>query len=520
MTVDLTDFETKIRLRRLQPEDFEPWEALLKRCFPTLVPWKEEQFLAMLQRFPAGQLCIEIDGRIAAASSALIVHYDDYSDWHDYMEICDQGYLRNHDPGGDTLYGIEMMVDPDFRGRKLARRLYDARKQLCREYDCARMIIGGRIPGYAAHKEEMTAAAYVQAVMEKRLYDPVLTTQLANGFQLRQLIADYLPNDEDSAGWATCMEWPNLDHVSERKRRGRRAVAEVRLALVQYGIRPIQSWDDFEKQCEFFVDTASDQKVDFLCFPELFTVQLFTLVPAGRPADEARRLAEFTPRYLELFGRLATRYNINLIGGSTLTADAEGRLHNTAFLFRRDGSIEEQRKLHPTPEEARWWGVQGGDRLEVFDTDAGRIAILICYDSEFPELARVVTEKGAQLLFVPSNTSDRRGHLRVRLCCQARAIENQVFVINAGCVGNLPLVANADTHYAQSGIFTPSDIPFARDGVAVEAEPNVETVLFQDVDLEQLRRARSTGTVRNWKDRRTDLYRVVFRDGGGETLEV
>lgn len=158
----------------------------------------------------------------------------------------------------------------------------------------------------------------------------------------------------------------------------------------------------------------------------------------------------------------------------------------------------------------RWWGVSGGDKLNVIDTDSGRIAVLICYDAEFPELARVAVEQGAQILFVPSNTNDRRGHLRVRISCQARAIENQVYVVNAGCVGNLPFVENADTHYAQSGIFTPSDIAFARDGVAIDAEPNVETVLFQDVDLELLRRARRNGTARNWHDRRKDLYRVVW----------
>jgi predicted amidohydrolase len=79
-------------------------------------------------------------------------------------------------------------------------------------------------------------------------------------------------------------------------------------------------------------------------------------------------------------------------------------------------------------------------------------------------------------------------------------------------VGNLPLVENADIHYAQSGIFTPSDIPFARDGVATECSPNLETVLMQDLDLELLRRARRGGTVQNWNDRRKDLYSVVWKE--------
>jgi predicted amidohydrolase len=295
-------------------------------------------------------------------------------------------------------------------------------------------------------------------------------------------------------------------------------VQPVRLSLVQYEMRPIRSWEDFETQCEFFVDSASDHKADFLCFPELITLQLLSILSeVGRPEEDARRLAAFTPRYLELFARLATDYNVNIVGGSQLTLSGD-QLFNIGYLFRRDGTIGMQKKIHATPNETRWWGVRGGDRIEVFDTDCGKIAILVCYDVEFPEVVRVAVSQGARILFVPSNTNDRRGHLRVRLCCQARTIENQVYVVNAGCVGNLPLVENADTHYAQSGIFTPSDIPFARDGVAVEAEPNVETVLFQDVDLELLRRARRTGTVRNWHDRRTDLYKVVFKNGDTEIV--
>jgi predicted amidohydrolase/ribosomal protein S18 acetylase RimI-like enzyme len=517
--IDLRDFETRIHVRPLRPEDYDAWHELLAACFPTLSPWTKEQLASQLEHFPEGQLCVEIDGTIAASSSSLIVDYDDYDAWHDYLQIADNGYITNHDPEGDTLYGIEMMVHPEYRGRKLARRLYEARKRLCREKNLARMMIGGRIPGYAKYSERMSAAEYVEKVIAKQLYDPVLTTQISNGFQLRQLIADYLPNDEDSAGWATCLEWPNLDYTRDPKsHRGRRSVEPVRLSLVQYQMRPISTWDEFERQCEYFVDTASDYKADFLCFPELFTVQLLSLVPRGaRPDEDARQLAEFTPRYLDLFGRLATDYDVNIIGGSQLAA-VEDRLYNVAYLFRRDGSIGMQKKIHVTPNEARWWGVRGGDRVEVFDTDFGKIAILVCYDVEFPELARVAVSQGANILFVPSNTGDRRGHLRVRLCAQARCIENQVYVVNAGCVGNLPLVENADTHYAQSGIFTPSDIPFARDGIAVEAEPNVETVLFQDVDLELLRRARRNGTVRNWNDRRTDLYRVVFRAGDQEIV--
>lgn len=205
-------------------------------------------------------------------------------------------------------------------------------------------------------------------------------------------------------------------------------------------------------------------------------------------------------------------FHVNIIGGTQFEV-VDDVLYNTSFFFRRDGTLGSQRKLHITPAEAKWWGVTGGTELEVLDSDQGPIGINVCYDVEFPELARMQAARGARLLFVPYNTNDRYGHMRVRLCAQARCIENHMYVVTAGCVGNLPFVENADVHYAQSAVLTPSDIPFARDGVGAEVSPDVETVLVHDVDLEVLRRHRSMGTTQNWNDRRTDLYKVRWSDG-------
>ncbi len=503
--------QKSLDLRPLTSPDLDAVVALQLRCFPGMKPWSRAQFESQLQHFPEGQIGIWIDGKLVASSASLVLDYADYTDWSNWHELSDHGSIKNHDPEGDTLYGIELMVDPDYRGRKLARRLYDARKELCRRMDLARMMIGGRIPGYAKHKERLTAAQYVEQVNARTLFDEVLTAQLANGFSLRELVPDYLPSDEDSAGWATCLEWVNLDHLPARAQphRTRRAVAPVRVSTVQYQMRRITSFEDFARQCEFFVDVASDSKSDFVVFPELFTLQLLSLLPDGSPGKAARSLASFTPQYIELLKDLAVRYDVNIVGGSQFVLE-DDRLTNVAFFFHRDGRIERQAKIHATPNERKWWGVQQGDALNVFETDRGKVAILICYDVEFPELARMATDLGARILFVPFNTSDSRGHLRVRLCAQARAIENQVFVVTSGCVGNLPQVENADTHYAASGIFTPVDVSFARDGVAAEALPAIETVVTQDLDTELLRRARRGGTVQTWNDRRMDLYTLSY----------
>jgi len=512
--IDLKEFETRIALRPLTLNDFADVVDLQKRCFPGMATWTEQQFASQLERFPEGQIGVVYDGKLVASSASLIVDYDLHSDWHDWKSVADGGFIRNHDPQGDVLYGIEIMVDPAYRGMKLARRLYEARKDLVRERNLKGIVIGGRIPGYAAHQDRMTVHEYVQDVEDKTIYDPVLTTQLANGFELKQLIPDYLPSDEDSGGWATHMEWTNVDYRPFKKR-SIRAVQLVRLGTVQYQMRPIGSFAEFERQCRFFVDTASDYKCDFLVFPELFTTQLLSLVDAKRPGEAARKLAEFTPQYLEVFTDLAVRHHLNIVGGSNFVVE-DGWLYNAAYLFRRDGTIGRQYKLHITPAEWKWWGVTGGKKAEVFDTDCGRVAIQICYDVEFPELARIAAKKGAQIVFVPFNTDERLAYLRVRNCAMARCIENHLYVVLSGCVGNLPQVRNADIHYAQSGIFTPADISFSRDAVAAECTPNIETLVMQDVDVELLRRHRYKGTTTNWRDRRRDLYHITYREDGQE----
>jgi predicted amidohydrolase len=284
----------------------------------------------------------------------------------------------------------------------------------------------------------------------------------------------------------------------------------VRLCVVQYQLREIKSFDDFARQCEYFADVASDHKSDFILFPELFTTQLLSFQVSERPGLAMRRLAESTPAYLELFAKLAIKYNVNIIGGSHFSFEDE-KLYNVSYLFRRNGGIAKQYKLHITPEERRWWGVEPGHTLEVFDTDRAKISIQIGADITFPELSRIAFQKGAQIIFVPFCADERYAYLRVRYCAQARCVENRVYVAVAGTVGNLPSVDNVDIQYAQSGIFTPSDFPFTRDGVSSECTPNIETVIVDDVDLELLKRNRQSPSVVPWEERRKDLFDLVMK---------
>ncbi len=511
--LNLKDFEWNILVRPLTIDDYDALCEMAEVCFPGIPALTHEQLQSQIAIFPEGQLCVEIDGRLAASASNLILEYNANLEWHNWKVIADGGYIRNHKPKGDTLYGIEIMVHPDFRGMKLSRRLYDARKQICRDKNLARFIIAGRIPGYHQHADELTASQYIDSVLEKGIFDPVLTAQLSNGFSVKGLIPNYLPSDSQSRGYATYLEWTNLDYVPGAKRRFHAVVEPVRICVVQYQVRAVKNFEEFAQQCEFFIDTASDYKSDFVLFPELFTTQLLSCVSSTRPGQAARRLAEFTPQFLDMFIDMAVKYDVNIIGGSQFVVE-DDTLYNIAYLFRRDGTIGKQYKIHVTPSERKWWGVSPGNRVEVFDTDCGPIAIQICYDIEFPELTRIAASKGAQLVFVPFNTDTRHGYLRVRHCAQARCIENHMYVAIAGCTGNLPFVENSDIHYAQSGIFTPADVEFARDAIAAECNPNVETVIIHDLDFEQLRRHKEAGSVQNWNDRRRDIYRVVYDEDG------
>jgi len=180
--IRIEEFEREIVLRPLRIEDFDALVAMQAECFPDMATWKRDQIESQLAQFPEGQLAIEYEGRLVATASSLIVDFEDYSEWHAWKEIADNGYIRNHDPDGDTLYGIEIMVHPDFRGLKLARRLYAGRRDLARRFNLARSIVGGRIPGYHEWKDELTAREYAERVIEGQIHAPVLTTQTANGF--------------------------------------------------------------------------------------------------------------------------------------------------------------------------------------------------------------------------------------------------------------------------------------------------------------------------------------------------
>lgn len=503
-----------IVVRVAAASDVDAIVALLRRVYPGLTPYAPAQLLGQIRNVPEGQIVVCVDDVLVGYCATFQIAEAIALAAHSWSEITGGGYASRHDPDGDWLYGMEVFVDPALRGRRIGQRLYKARRDLCARLNLKGIVFGGRLPGLARRKA-YSAEDYAQAVVDGLLRDPALSFQLRNGFELRGVLADYLPSDRESRGYASHLVWRNPKYApsaapSDRRPPRRRDV--VRIAVAQYQQRQIASFEEFGRNVEYFVDVVADYRADFVVFPELFTLQLLSIENTPPPASEAvSTLTQYTERLRALLSDLAVRYNVNIIGGSHPTRDPNGAILNICYVCLRDGAVHAAPKIHPTPNERDRWGIQGGDVVRAIETDCGPIGVLICYDSEFPELARHLIDQGAQILFVPFCTDERQSYMRVRYCSAARAVENQCYVAMAGNVGNLPNVENMDIQYAQSCILTPCDFPFARDGIAADATPNAETVAFADIRLDALREARRTGAVQNLKDRRFDMYAVKWR---------
>lgn len=287
----------------------------------------------------------------------------------------------------------------------------------------------------------------------------------------------------------------------------------LRVASLQYLIRPVTSIGQFRDQVTGLVQTAADYKCGLVVFPEYFTLQLLTLGQVKRPIqDQVRDLARQLPAFLELMAEQARASRMYIVAGTIPVLD-EGTdtVHNMSYVFGPSGECRRQGKLHMTRFESEEWDVRPSRTLRVFETPFGRFAVAICYDVEFPEIAREAARRGAHLLVVPSCTDDRQGMLRVRYCAHARAIENQMYVVVAHTVGSLPMVPAVSLNYGQAAILTPSDFPFSRDGILAEGIPNQETMIIGELNLRTIQETRSSGTVLplNDSERTAELVRQV-----------
>ncbi|MFC2089328.1 bifunctional GNAT family N-acetyltransferase/carbon-nitrogen hydrolase family protein [Bacteroidota bacterium] len=495
-----------IELDFLSLTDYQELKDTMIESYSTMPNsyWKEHQIKTLIDRFPEGQVVIKVNNQIAGSALSIIIKYDNYDSNHTYKEITGNYTFSTHAPDGDVLYGIDIFIKPEFRGLRLGRRLYDYRKELCERLNLKSVVFGGRIPNYHKFSAELTPKEYIAKVRRKEINDPVLNFQVSNDFHPSKILKNYLEGDEASNEYAVLLEWDNI-YYEKQVNKATTTKKLIRLGLIQWQMRPYKDLDELLQQAEFFVDAVSGYRSDFALFPEFFSAPLMAENNHLTEPEAIRELAKHTEGIVQKFSEMAISYNINIISGS-LPEILNNRLYNVGYLCKRDGSTERYEKLHVTPDEIKVWGMQKGEQLKVFETDCGKIGILICYDVEFPELSRLLADEGMDILFVPFLTDTQNGFSRVRNCAQARAIENECYVAIAGCVGNLPKVHNMDIQYAQSMVFTPCDFAFPANGVKAEATPNTEMILIADCDIDLLRELNQFGSVRNLKDRRKDIY--------------
>ncbi|MBZ5642179.1 MAG: GNAT family N-acetyltransferase [Acidobacteriia bacterium] len=515
-----------ISIRNMTNADIQSVVDLQRRVYPQTLAWDAEELAHHLEVFPEGQLvAVDERGQILGSASSLIIDWDDYAESARWSAITGRGRFDTHNPLGKTLYGADMCVDPAARHMGIGSLFYEARKKMIRERGLKRLLTGGRIPAYAEVSQTMSPQEYVADVVAGLRKDPTLSFQLANGLVVLDVVPQYL-DDSDSRGFATLLEWLNPEYVTSvsfqsagspegaeefggETRHEPVRPSRVRIATMQYLLRPIKCFEDFATQVEFFVRSAREYRSQFVLFPEYFTMQLLSYLREPSAARAVRRLAQLAPDYEALFRRLAAENNLYIIAG-THPVIQEGRLFNAAHMFTPNGRVFRQKKVHLTETEKASYQMSRGHGFYVYETDYGNVAILVCYDVEFPEAARVLAEAGAQILFVPSCTDERQGFCRVRYCAQARASENQIYVAMASTVGNLPDVPCMATHYGQASILTPSDYFFARDGIAAEGTINQEQIVISDVDLALLEEQRVNGTVLPLNDLIKDAYDRVI----------
>ncbi|GKU79258.1 carbon-nitrogen hydrolase family protein [Paenibacillus sp. L3-i20] len=281
---------------------------------------------------------------------------------------------------------------------------------------------------------------------------------------------------------------------------------KFRTAAVQYKLSDIETFKQFEAQVTHYVRNASEYGVQFLLFPEFLTTQLLSIGDENGKALGIDKLPSFTEQYLQLFVSLAKEYNMYIVGGTHVVDVGNGKRRNAAHLFHPNGQIDVQHKIHLTPTEVTEWDMTPGDGVEVFQTVFGKVAMLTCYDIEFPEIVRIARAKGADVIFCPSCTDDRHGFYRVRYCCHARTIENQIYVVATGTVGSLRKVDFMRANFGQAAIIAPNDIPFPPGGIIAEGVVNDDMLVVGDLDISLLEDVRQNGSVMTWRDRRTDLY--------------
>ncbi len=276
-----------------------------------------------------------------------------------------------------------------------------------------------------------------------------------------------------------------------------------KIATAQYDISFLPGWSDYQQKIERWVSEAAENNAKLLLFPEYASMELASLFGQEVYSSLSKQLAAMQTLhtdYIELFKHSAKQHDCLIQSGSFPVEIEPGVYRNRAYLFMPDGRVDFQDKVMMTRFENEQWFIRRGNELKCFDTEYGKIAINICYDSEFPLLARKQVEMGANLILVPSCTDTLAGFHRVKIGCQARALENQCYVAQSCLVGNAPWSEAVDVNIGSAGIYTPVDRGFPDNGILVAGELNAVQWIIGEVSLEACAIVREQGQVFNYRD--------------------
>lgn len=287
----------------------------------------------------------------------------------------------------------------------------------------------------------------------------------------------------------------------------------LKVATTQFSLRPEKDLKEFLGHVQQLVEEAAHQGAELVLFPEFSSIGLLGAISDHEVTTETitsdywNTLPQFTNDVVEGICKMAMVNNIVIVGGSHNRIAGDGSLRNTAFIAHPDGRVEYQDKIHLTPQEHAL-GVRGGDDLLVTQIGPFTAGLLICADIQFPELSRYLVHKGVDMIFCPSLTWNRRGVHRVRTGCQARAIENQLYVVMSTLVGTSGLPSDAPMHATGNAIVTtPVDKTVGiNDGLLAEGTSADEELVFAELDHELIRASRANPEAPGLSLRREDFF--------------
>ena len=277
----------------------------------------------------------------------------------------------------------------------------------------------------------------------------------------------------------------------------------VKIATAQYDISFLENWAAYQQKIASWVARATAQDAKILVFPEYFSMELASLFGQAVYSSLSKQLAAMQSLhddFTSLFKNLAQKYRCIIQAGTFPVGIDTGIYRNRAYLFMPDGHFDYQDKLMMTRFENEQWLIKSGAELKCFDTEYGKIAINICYDSEFPLLARKQVEAGCVLILVPSCTDTLAGYHRVKIGCQARALENQCYVVQASLVGDAAWSEAVDVNVGAAAIYTPVDRGFPDNGILTVGTFNAVQWVIAEISPADCKTVREQGQVFNYRD--------------------